>query len=161
MSLRIANCVLRVGHLRLDRWTKMKITLSMVFGLALILAMGSALADQSLQSALDLSPDQARAVGLIEADFRKSNARARGEYNKEMRAVRRARIANDTAGVAQGEAVAAELRATMQRLRTETDAAIRVKLSAEQQAAFDRHIEIREAMVGSSRDERVYEQSRD
>ncbi len=122
----------------------------------LLLLTGAAHADATLQSALQLTPDQARLVNAIEADYRKTMASVRGEYNREMRVLRRARIANDSAVVSKQEIVTGQLQAQMRSLRQNTDAAIRNSINTEQQALFDRHIAIRENMVGSSRDERVF-----
>ncbi len=63
----------------------------------------SLLADQPLQSALNLDIEQARQVDAIQAKYRQPFAAKRQERNQELRKLRRARIANDSKQMAEQE----------------------------------------------------------
>ena len=114
-----------------------------------------AFADASLESALGLSVEQAATVSDIERRYRDEMRSIRGDLNRESRALRRARIAHDAELTARQESIVAGLEERMRRHILDEDAEIRAVLEADQLAAFERHLERRDAMVGSSRDVRV------
>jgi Skp family chaperone for outer membrane proteins len=124
----------------------------------LALLLGStAAADSRLDHRLGLAPQQARAVAEIEAHHRRAFAAVRQDYNREMRALRRARLAHDSAETARLEAVTVTLREELRRLYRAEDDAIRAQLDAAQLAAFEDYVRERAQMRGSSRDERIFE----
>lgn len=113
---------------------------------------GYGLADAPLKTALGLDVEQARQVDEIQGEYRRLYAAKRGEHNREARALRRARIANDSEQIATQEQVVAKLDAELREIKANEDAAIRELLTPEQDEKFDAYIEKRNAMVGSSRD---------
>jgi len=121
---------------------------------ALLLAGGAAQADESLKSSLSLNMDQARQVDTIQAKYRKQFAAKRQELNKEMRALRRAKLANDSSAVARQEKITAKLRDELRAIRARENDEIRAVLTPEQRVAFEDVLKKRKEMVGSSRDER-------
>ncbi len=120
--------------------------------LGLTLFAGSAPADAPLKTALGLDVDQARQVTEIQGQYRREYAAARGEYNREARVLRRARIANDSELIASQEKVVAKLEGELKQIKAREDAAIREVLTPEQGEKFDAYVEKRNNMVGSSRD---------
>lgn len=122
-----------------------------------LFAAAPAMADAPLQSRLGLSLDQAREVDAIQADTRRRFAAARQDFNRESRALRRARLAKDAAGIARLEQVTESLRAELRRIRDQGDARIRALLDPAQQQAFEAWIEERRRMQGSARDERLFD----
>lgn len=129
----------------------------LALALLLVLAPGQGSADTPLTTALALSMDQSRAVNEIEAGYRKQFASQRQEFNRESRALRRARLAFDSAETARLEGVTEGLRQGLIRLRQAWDDEIRTQLTAPQKLAFEAHVEQRRQMAGSSRDERLFE----
>ena len=125
---------------------------TVLFGLTVF--SGNGLADAPLKTALGLDVEQARQVDEIQSDYRRQYAAKRGEHNREARALRRARIANDSEQIAAQEEVVAKLKAELREIKASEDAAIRKVLTPEQNEKFDAYIEKRNAMVGSSRDVR-------
>jgi Spy/CpxP family protein refolding chaperone len=117
-------------------------------------------ADATLQSSLQLSPAQARQTDAIEARYRRAMASVRQDYNRESRALRRARLAHDEAEAARLEGLTDALRQRMVALRSATDDEIRGVLEPAQQGLFDAHLAQRRAMHGSARDERLLEDPR-
>ena len=111
-------------------------------------------ADQSLKSALDLSMDQARVVYDIQKQYQQPFVHKRGEYQTQMRVLRRARIANDSAGTAREEQVARRLHEEMLAIQAKEDADIRTVLTPQQNRKFDAYLKLRREMVGSSRDDK-------
>jgi hypothetical protein len=111
-------------------------------------------ADQSLETALGLSRDQAHAVMAIEARFRPVFAAKRGDFNRESRVLRRAHIARDSAGIARQEPVVAALQQELRQIREAENEKIRAVLTPAQRTRFETVLEQRKAMHGSSRDER-------
>jgi hypothetical protein len=116
----------------------------------------SAQADAPLRSALALDVAQARQVDALEARHRKEFASGRQDFNRESRALRRARIANDAAEIARLEAVTESMRANLTAMRAAHDAEIRALLRPDQSARFDAYIAERQQMRGSSRDEWIF-----
>ena len=114
------------------------------------------LADAPLKDALGLSMDQAREVTALQAKYRPSYVAKRGEYLNQMRKLRRARIANDSAAVAREEPVARRLHDEMLGIQAKEDAEIRRLLTPEQNKKFDAHLELRRNMAGSSRDDKEF-----
>jgi Spy/CpxP family protein refolding chaperone len=120
----------------------------------LVLAPPAA-ADQSLATALSLSIDQAHEVKAIESKYRLEFAAKRGDFNRESRELRRARIASDRAAIARQEPVVAALQEDLRKIRDAENEKIRALLTPAQRIRFDAVLAQRKAMRGSSRDERV------
>lgn len=129
---------------------------SFVLLLALAWA-GAALADAALDRRLQLDPAQARQLATIEAEYRRDFASVRQDHNRESRALRRARLANDSAEVDRLTAVTEALRQQLRALRVAQDERIVALLRPEQRPLFDDYVAERRQMVGSSRDERLIE----
>lgn len=123
---------------------------------ALLSAAPALLADASLKAALGLSMDQARTVDEIQKKYRQPYVAKRGEYTTQMRVLRRARIANDSAGTVREEKVARRLHEEMQAIQAREDDDIRKLLTPEQNRKFDAHLKLRREMVGSSRDDKEF-----
>ena len=124
--------------------------------LLLVCAATVLLADAPLKDALGLSMDQARAVEALQARYRQPYVAKRGEYLNQMRKLRRARIANDSAAVAREETLARRLHGEMMAIQAQEDADIRRLLNPEQNKKFDAHLELRRNMAGSSRDDKEF-----
>lgn len=122
----------------------------------LSLALGAVmlLADQSLKSALGLSMDQARQVDQIQSEYRLKFAAKRQDHNRELRRLRRARIANDSRQVAELEKVTDALLGDLRQIRASEDDEIRKVLNSEQRKKFEDYRKLRKEMVGSSRDDK-------
>ena len=131
-----------------------KKVLAGILGAAISVSL-PAFADASLEHALGLSVEQAATASDIQQRYRESMRSIRGELNRESRALRRARLANDAELTARQASIVAGLEERMRRHILDEDAEIRAVLEAEQLAMFERYIERRDAMVGSSRDVRV------
>lgn len=129
----------------------------LAFSFLLLFAAGDSAADQPLASALGLSTEQARKVNDVEARYRKQFAAQRQEFNRESRALRRARLAYDSAEMARLEQVTETMRQGLVGLRQRWDDDIRAELTGDQLSAFEAHIELRRQMAGSSRDARLFE----
>ena len=123
-----------------------RLMIGMAFGLVL-------LADATLKGALGLDMDQARKVDAIQAKYRQPFAAKRQDQNREMRVLRRARIANDSAGVAAQETVVNRLQGELQEIRKQEDEEIRRVLTPAQQVKFEEYLKLRKEMIGSSRDD--------
>ncbi|MBL8211326.1 MAG: hypothetical protein JNK87_11470 [Bryobacterales bacterium] len=108
-------------------WEPMKHTL-----LALLVGAATLFADQTLKAALDLTMDQARQTDQIQAVYRRQFAAKRTERNTELRKLRRARIANDSAQVVEHEKVTEARLNDLRRIRAAEDAAIEKLLTLEQ-----------------------------
>ena len=115
----------------------MKAKLLSIVAFGLLLVAGSAFADAPLKSKLDLTVEQASAVAAIQADYRRKFAAVRQDFNRESRALRRARRADDAEAMAQQELVVADLQAQMTAVRMAENAEIRTLLTPEQQSKFD------------------------
>jgi Spy/CpxP family protein refolding chaperone len=130
-----------------------------MFGAALLAAFLAlsqpAAADQSLETALGLSRDQAHQVMAIEKKYRLEFAAKRGDFNRESRVLRRAHIARDSAAIAKQEPVVAALQQDLRKIRDAENEKIRAVLTPAQRTRFETVLEQRKAMHGSSRDERV------
>lgn len=131
--------------------------LGLALSAALGLVHGPASADAALASRLALDTTQARQLDTIEAEYRREFASLRQEHNRQARALRRAKLANDAAEMARLEAVTAELRARLGAMREAQDARIGALLRPEQQPLFAAYVEERRQMKGSSRDERLFD----
>ena len=123
---------------------------------ALLLSGGQANADASYKSSLGLSMDQAKQVDSIQAKYRQPFAAKRQELNKEMRVLRRAKIANDSAGLAKQEQITDKLRNELRAIRAKQNDEIRTVLTPEQRVKFEKVLQQEKDMVGSSRDEREF-----
>ena len=115
-----------------------------------------ALADESLETALGLSRDQAHAVMAIEKTYRTEFAAKRGDFNRESRVLRRAHIARDSAAIARQEPVVAALQQELRKIHAAENEKIRAVLTPAQRTRFEAVLEQRKAMHGSSRDERLF-----
>lgn len=120
------------------------------------LSSGTARADAPLKSALGLSMDQAKAATEIQTRRFPAFQEKRTEYNRQMRKLRRARIANDSAAVVREDAIARRLHGEMMALMHEEDDEIRKLLTPAQSKKFDDYLKLRREMAGSSRDDREY-----
>lgn len=114
-----------------------------------------AAADQSLDTALGLSMDQAHKVTAIEKKHRLEFAAKRGDFNRESRVLRRARIGRDSAAISKHEPVVAALQEELRKIREAENEEIRAVLTLTQRTKFEAVLEQRKAMHGSSRDERL------
>ncbi len=114
-------------------------------------------ADAALASRLVLDTAQARQLSTIEADYRRDFASLRQVHNREARALRRARLAHDAAEIARLEEVTGNLRGQLFALREAQDQRIVALLRADQRPAFDAYVVERRQMLGSSRDERLFD----
>lgn len=123
---------------------------------ALVVLSPPASADAPLASALGLTMDQAKAATEIHTRRFPAYQKKRGEYTQQMRKLRRARIANDSAGVEREDAIARRLHGEMMALMHEEDEEIRRLLTPEQSKKFDAHLKLRREMAGSSRDDKEY-----
>ncbi len=133
-------------------WTDV---LSVAACVAVLALAQPAAADQSLESALGLSRDQAHAVMAIEAKYRPVFAAKRGDFNRESRVLRRAHIARDSAAIAKQEPVVAALQQELRQIREAENEKIRAVLTTEQRSRFEAVLAQRKAAHGSSRDERL------
>jgi len=113
---------------------------------------GTALADAKLKGTLGLSIEQARQVEEIQAQHRPKFAAKRQERNRELRVLRRARIANDSAQIAKQETMTAKLHEELKQIQMHEDAEIRRVLTPEQSRKFDGYLKLRKDMAGSSRE---------
>ena len=113
-------------------------------------------ADAPLKSALGLTMDQAKQVQEIEAKYQKPYAAKRGEYLRQIRKVRRARIANDRVALEAEEPIARRLHGEWRAIQAQEDAEIRRVLTPEQNKKFDEYLKLRREMVGSARDDEEY-----
>lgn len=121
-----------------------------------VLSSTTALADAPLKSALGLSMDQAKAATEIHTKRFPAFQKKRGEYTDQMRKLRRARFANDSAAVEREDAIARRLHGEMMALMHEQDDEVRKLLTPEQSEKFDAYLKQRREMVGGSRDDREY-----
>ena len=132
----------------------MRISFLFIVLLGLTMFSGYGVADAPLKTALGLDIEQARQADEIQSDHRRQYAATRGDHNREARALRRARSANDSEQIAIQEEKVEQLKAELREIKASEDAAIRKLLTPEQSEKFDAYIEKRNAMVGSSRDVR-------
>lgn len=115
--------------------------LGLVVGALMLLAgAGTAAAEQTLKSALDLSMDQAKQVTDIEAKYRKPFAAKRTALNTEMRAMRRAKVANDSALLAEKEALTAQMADELYAIRQAQNAEIKTVLNPQQLVLFEQEL---------------------
>lgn len=130
-----------------------KTTLTVVFGgLYLGLSTATGFADAPLKTTLGLDIEQAAKVELIQKRTRDAVRPVREELNREERALRRAKIANDAVGIARQEKIIAPLRETLAGIFAKESEEIRALLTPEQTIRYDEYLKIRDEMAGSSRD---------
>ena len=122
----------------------------------LFLISSFAYADARLEKTLGLDTNQARQVQQIQKKYRREFSSKRQELNRELRKLRRARIANDSRTMAQQERITAKLEEELRQIRTRENDQIRRVLSSAQRAQFEDVIQQRRAAVGSSRDARIF-----
>lgn len=120
---------------------------------ALFLAGGVAQADPTLKAKLSLSTEQAKQVDGIQKKYRKLFAAKRTQYNNEMRALRRARSANDSAGIARQEKITAKLYEELRAIRKKQNDEIRAVLTPEQREKFDQMLADNRGMHKNSDDD--------
>jgi len=120
---------------------------------ALFLAGGVAHADPTLKSKLSLSMEQAKQVDDIQKKYRKPFAAKRQEFNKEMRVLRRAKIANDSAGVARQEKITTKLREELRVMRKQENDEIRAVLTPAQREKFEQLLADRRGMHKNDSDD--------
>jgi Spy/CpxP family protein refolding chaperone len=123
----------------------------------LVLLSNSVHADQTLESGLGLSMDQAKQVMEIQKKYRQPFAAKRQELNDESRKLRRAHLDKDSAMVAHQQVATEKLRDELRQIRNSENEQIRTVLTAEQNQKFDLVLEQRRAAHGSARDERILE----
>ena len=112
---------------------------------------GPAAAETPLKTSLGLSMDQAKVVTDIQAKYRKPFAAKRTKLNTEMRAMRRAKTANDSALLAKQEAVTEQMADELYQIRQSENAEIRAVLNQPQLALFEQVLQAR-SESGSTRD---------
>ncbi|MBL8229065.1 MAG: hypothetical protein JNL98_11330 [Bryobacterales bacterium] len=113
-------------------------------------------ADAPLKSALGLSMDQAKQVQEIQAKFHQPYVVKRGEYTKQMRKVRQARVANDRPAMEAALPIARRLHGEMLGIQAQEDGEIRRLLTPEQSKKFDDYLKLRRDMVGANRDDKEF-----
>lgn len=113
-------------------------------------------ADATLKAALGLSMDQAKQVQEIQAKFQRPYQAKRGEYTKQMRKVRQARVANDRPALEAALPIARRLHGEMLGIQAQEDDEIRRLLTPEQSRKFDDYLRLRRDMVGASRDDKEF-----
>ena len=123
--------------------------------LALISSAG--FADAPLKQSLGLSMEQARQVKQIQKTHRKQFASGRTKLHREQRKLRRAKKAYDSATVAKQEEITARLIEQLRQVRQSENAQIRRLLTPAQRQKFEAVLEQRRAMVGSSRDVKIFQ----
>jgi hypothetical protein len=129
---------------------------ALVTSALVVFSSTAALADAPLKSALGLSMDQAKAATEIHQKRFPEYQKKRSEYSRQMGKLRRARFANDSAGVEREDAIARRLHGEMMALMHAEDDEIRTLLTPEQSVKFDAYLKQRREMVGASRDDREY-----
>jgi len=125
------------GETMKPRRTNMSVKYLLLVVGALFLGSGVAHADPTLKARLSLSMEQAKQVDDIQKKYRKPFAAKRTAYMKEMRALRRANIANDSAGVARQEKITAKLREDLRVMRKQENDEIRAVLTPAQREKFE------------------------
>jgi seryl-tRNA synthetase len=132
--------------------------IALLFAIPLVLlAAGPAAADAALSTRLDLDVGQSRELATIESSYRREFAAVRQEHNRQARALRRAKLANDAAETARLEAEVEGLRSQLAALREAQDERIVALLRDDQKPRFDAYVAERRQMAGSSRDERLFD----
>ena len=139
---------------------KAKITkaITTAFAGCLFIVASTARADAPLKSALSLNIDQAAQVAKIEEQARNAIRPVRSELLREERALRRAKLANDSQAIAKQEALIEPLRQKFASIHAEETRQIRALLTPEQNTKYDAWLKIRDQMAGSSRDVREYQE---
>ena len=122
----------------------------------LFLFSSFAYADARLEKTLGLDTNQARQVQQIQKKYRREFSSKRQELNRELRKLRRARIANDSGTMAQQERITARLEEELRQIRLNENDQIRRVLTSAQRAQFEDVIQQRRSSVGSSRDTRIF-----
>mgnify|MGYP001206686656 CR=1 FL=1 len=125
--------------------------------LVAILSSATCYADAPLPARLGLDSEQSRQLNVIEAVYRRDFAALRQTFNRESRALRRARLTNDAAEIQRLSDLTEGLREQLKAMRMAQDQRIAALLRPEQQAKFVAYVEERQQMLGASRDERLFE----
>lgn len=122
----------------------------------LFLLAGGAQADARLDKQLDLDAAQAQKVKSVQKDYRAKFSSKRGEFNRESRALRRARKSADSAAVSRQEQKVAQLEQELAQIRGQEVEAIRALLNPTQAQKYQQILEQTQAARGSSRDARHF-----
>lgn len=93
----------------------------------------------------------------MDAEHRRAFAALRQEFNREARALRRARLAHDSSGIERLTAVTESLRGQLAAMRQAHDERIAALLRPEQVPRFEAYLAERRQMHGSARDERMFD----
>ena len=127
------------------------------FAGCLFFLASTAYADAPLKSALDLNIEQAAQVAKIQEQTRNAIQPIRTELHREERALRRARLANDSQAISKQEALIEPLRRKFAAIHEGEIKQIRTLLTPEQNTKYDAYLKTRDQMVGSSRDVKEYQ----
>jgi Spy/CpxP family protein refolding chaperone len=134
--------------------------ITVAFAGCLFLLAGTAYADAPLKSALGLDVEQAAQVAKIEEQARDAIRPLRTELNREERALRRARLADDSQAIAKQEALIEPLRRKFAAIHEAETKQIRAMLTPEQNTKYDKWLKTRDEMAGSSRDVKEYQEQK-
>lgn len=118
----------------------------------LILSTNAVFADAPLKSTLALDLEQAAKVDVIQKEARDAVRPVREALNREERALRRAKIANDAGAITRQETLIAPLREQLAAIFGKETELIRALLTPEQKTRYEEYLKIRDEMAGSSRD---------
>ncbi len=127
-------------------------TITAAFAGCLFFLASTAYGDAPLKSSLDLNLEQAEQVAKIQKETRNAIRPVRGDLHREERALRRAKIENNSDAVAVQEKLIEPLRAKMKELQEIEVMRIKKLLTSEQNAKYDELLKKRNEMAGSSRD---------
>ena len=89
---------------------------------------------------------------MIQKNARDAVRPVREALNREERALRRAKIANDDDGIARQETLIAPLREQLVAIFANESEEIRSLLTPEQKIRYEDYLKVRDGMAGSSRD---------
>ncbi|GEM_PF-932544 len=124
---------------------------------SLLLFSSYGYADAPITSKIDgLTTDQRKQIKDIQKEARDAMRKPRGDLHREQRALRRAKTASDSAAITEQEKKIPPLQAAMKRIHDEEEQKIRKVLSPEQTSQYEQWLNERDAMVGSSRDVKDY-----
>lgn len=127
------------------------------FAGCLFIIASPAYADAPLKNALGLNIEQAAQVAKIEEQTRNAIRPVRTELLRGERALRRAKLANDSQAISKQEALIEPLRRKFAAIHEGETRQIRALLTPEQNTKYDAYLKTRDQMVGSSRDVKEYQ----
>jgi hypothetical protein len=137
--------------------TRIARAITAAFAGSLFFLASTAYADAPLKSALALSIEQAAQVAKIEEQARSAIRPVRSELHREERALRRAKLANDSQAISRQEALIEPLRRKFAAIHESETRQIRALLTPEQNTKYDAYLRTRDQMAGSSRDVKEYQ----